>query len=83
MADRWKPGPKTAWLQKLTSYYYARMFRHYQPDMTTRETTSLSENLTTHVDNTRKSTYVWLPIRWENGVPKIDWYDTWKIEDFL
>lgn len=25
--------------------------------------------------------YVWLPIKFENGIPKIYWYDEWRIED--
>ena len=35
---------------------------------------------------TRKDTsiadYVWLPIRFEDGVPTIRWYDQWRWEDF-
>ena len=26
--------------------------------------------------------YVWLPLRFDNGVPRIDWLDEWKIEDY-
>ena len=28
--------------------------------------------------------YVWLPVEFDdNGVPKLHWYDEWKIEDFI
>ena len=33
-------------------------------------------------DVTNNATYVWLPITWENGMPKICWKDEWKLEDF-
>lgn len=32
--------------------------------------------------NTAKSNYVWLPIRFENDMPIIDWYSEWRIEDY-
>lgn len=83
MADRWEPGPKSAWLQKLTEGHYRRMFRNYIPDTSVKGTTRLSEKQILHMENTRKSTYVWLPIRWEKDRPVIDWYDEWRVEDFL
>ena len=33
--------------------------------------------------NTSISEYVWLPMKFENGKPVIDWYDEWRIEDFV
>ncbi len=33
--------------------------------------------------NTSIADYVWLPIKWEDGVPKLYWLDEWKIEDFI
>lgn len=88
MADRWMPGPwmpppKHAWGQKLTSLYYKNVFRNYTPDTSIKETTRLSDKETTYFENTRSSRYVWLPIQWESGVPKLHWYDEWKLEDFL
>ena len=32
--------------------------------------------------NTSLADYVWLPIIFEDGIPKLRWYDEWKIEDF-
>jgi hypothetical protein len=34
------------------------------------------------LDATSNATYVWLPVTWENGVPKIYWKDEWKLEDY-
>lgn len=34
------------------------------------------------VRNTSIADYVWLPIKFNNGIPEIYWYDHWKIEDF-
>jgi len=34
------------------------------------------------LDATRDARYVWLPITWENGMPKIYWKADWKLEDY-
>ena len=33
------------------------------------------------VRNTKNARYVWLPIRFEDGVPRIHWQETWRWED--
>ena len=33
--------------------------------------------------NTSVAEYVWLPMTFKNGVPTIDWYDEWQVEDYL
>lgn len=33
--------------------------------------------------NTAMADYVWLPIKFENDVPKIYWHDHWTVEDAL
>ena len=33
-------------------------------------------------ENTAISDYVWLPIRFDGDVPRIDWLDEWRVEDF-
>ena len=32
--------------------------------------------------NTSRADYVWLPVIFEGGVPKIYWHDSWKTSDF-
>lgn len=34
------------------------------------------------IDETRKSTYVWLPFTFDGGIPRLHWRDRWKLEDF-
>ena len=31
--------------------------------------------------NTARSNYVWLPVTFEEGKPKIYWRDSWKLSD--
>lgn len=33
-------------------------------------------------ENTRLADYVWLPISFEGDVPRIDWKDEWRLEDY-
>lgn len=33
--------------------------------------------------NTSIADYVWLPVKFENGIPCLEWLDEWKIEDYL
>lgn len=33
-------------------------------------------------ENTAIADYVWLPIRFDGDVPRIDWLDEWRIEDY-
>lgn len=32
--------------------------------------------------DTSKARYVWLPVTFESGMPRIHWYDEWRVEDF-
>lgn len=33
--------------------------------------------------DTSKACYVWLPITFEDSMPRIRWYDQWRVEDFI
>ncbi len=33
-------------------------------------------------EDTAKANYVWLPLQFEGDMVYIDWYDTWKLDDF-
>jgi hypothetical protein len=33
--------------------------------------------------NTSIADYVWLPVIFEDGIPKLRWYDEWRWEDFV
>lgn len=80
MADRW--------LNDLTPdkptgvEYYAALFDENYP-MTPERRTELRNMSSREITarNTAMAEYVWLPIVFENDVPKIYWSDEWTIED--
>jgi len=81
MADRWLTDLKEDTPNSME--YYAACF---DPDCELpKEKIEYYKNLSTD-DLTAlmiyKADYVWLPIKLENGMPKIYWYDEWKVEDF-
>lgn len=81
-ADRWLPGKKysiiTALMMKCTEY----LFKKYKPDTAPKEALPLPAKKTLKFENTRKAAYVWLPIVWEEDVPKLYWKDSWRVEDY-
>lgn len=82
MADRWKPGKM---IPKMSGSIIKGMEKHfadYVPDRSPKQPSPLPGKLARHTDNTSVSTYVWLPIQWENGKPVIRWHDQWKWEDY-
>lgn len=81
-ADRWLPDKKTAELSDQMQAEFQRSFKHYKPDLSPRENTVLPGKVLSHDEDTRNSTYVWLPIEWEGEKPMIRWIDEWRLEDF-
>ncbi len=82
LADRWKPGRKSALKTKVMEKYYQHMFRNYTPDLSEKKTERLQDEKRRFYEDTSKSRYVWLPIEWEKDKPVIRWYDEWRLEDF-
>jgi len=56
---------------------FVRLFDPVNPDLSV-----LDEFNTLTQKDTSKADYVWLPVTFENGVPKLHWRDEWRIEDF-
>lgn len=81
-ADRWQPGKKSAWMTTKVLEGMERRFKNYTPDRAPKETTSLPGKKVLRMENTRKSTYVWLPIEWEGEKPVIRWKDEWRLQDY-
>ena len=54
---------------------FAMRYRKENPIKTFKETDWTSRN-------TKNARYVWLPITFEDGTPRIHWHDEWKWEDF-
>ena len=57
-------------------------FKDYKPDYEPKKAGPLPGKEQRHMENTSKSTYVWLPIEWEGEKPVIRWRDKWRVEDF-
>lgn len=82
MADRWMPGKMAMKMSSAVISGMEKRYADYQPDRTSKTAAALPGKLQKHGENTSKSTYVWLPIRWVNDVPTIEWRDEWSLEDF-
>lgn len=85
LADRWVPQvcgtnePKT-FIAGIMKAKLSNLYR--ERDTTQVQITDKSKSKRTSRDATSSATYVWLPITWENGVPKIYWKPDWKLEDY-
>lgn len=81
MADRWlndlTPDKPTG-----VEYYAARFDEDYPMTEERREKIKKMTMKDMTEKNTAMAEYVWLPIVFENDIPKIYWHDEWKIEDF-
>lgn len=79
-ADRWVPGKMDLLYEK-----YGELFHQaFDPDTASAEN---MKKLADYIgDDTRQNTsaaeYVWLPVCFENDVPRIAWKDEWTIEDY-
>lgn len=85
LADRWLPETCGTNEPKKELENIAKHFKSHQPNERNFEEVKL-EDMTNEKrrewDLAKYATYVWLPITWEDGVPKIYWKEQWKLEDF-
>lgn len=82
-ADRWMPGKIAVKMSSQVLKGMEKHFADYEPDYSPREAVPLPGKVQKHSENTRKSTYVWLPIEWKGEKPVICWRDEWRIEDLM
>ena len=83
LADRWVPDyPVDAKLADLLERCTAQRFdpKHYKA--TPEEMQHMMQSPMLSSANTSRADYVWLPITFENGKPKIHWCDSWKLSEF-
>ena len=83
LADRWVPDyPVDAKLADLLERCTAQRFdpEHYKATSEEMQTMMQSPMLTSA--NTSRANYVWLPITFEEGKPKIHWRNSCKLNDF-
>ena len=77
-ADRWLPNA-----MDLPYEEYAEFFNlAFSEDRDEKRFQELVEKYKGISDNTSIANYVWLPLKFENDMVYIDWYDEWKIEDW-
>lgn len=81
-ADRWMPGKLAVKMAPQVISGMKKHFADYQPNREPMEAKPLPRKLQKHSENTKKSTYVWLPIEWEGEKPVIKWHDEWRLEDY-
>ena len=82
MADRWLvdlTDDKPSGIE----FFAARFDNDYPMSEERREEIKKMTMMDMTAKNTAMADYVWLPITFENDIPKIHWYDEWKIEDFV
>lgn len=83
LADRWMPQcvgtvePQREW-QRMTGVFKDHKPHPVKPGMEIR-TADRSSDLRTGWDVTQNARYVFLPIRWIDGKPSIDWMDEWQL----
>ncbi|WP_353123630.1 family 43 glycosylhydrolase [Dysgonomonas capnocytophagoides] len=85
VADRWMPKSCGSDLFKRLSTIMRDMFKDSKPQERNFDQVAMVDKTTekrTALDATKNARYVWLPIVWENDVPRIYWKDEWKLEDF-
>lgn len=82
MADRWLVDLRDD-LPSGVEYYATRFDENYDISPERRQEIFNLNMADLTSKNTSIADYVWLPIVFENDVPKIYWHDEWKIEDFV
>ena len=78
LADRWLPEEMDepySHTEMLFNAWFNPEYTPHNPDLEGGIEASLEKNISL-------ARYVWLPLRFDNGVPRIDWLDEWKIEDY-
>lgn len=81
MADRWVPEyvmTKEKYDAFVRAIYsrYDKSYKASFKDMITMMTSPMMGSANTSIAN-----YVWLPVEWEDDMPRIRWRDSWNLED--
>ena len=82
MADRWLTDLADD-APSGVEYFAARFDKNYPMSEERRAELKRIQFPEISKKNTANAEYVWLPIRFENGIPKIYWMDQWRIEDVI
>lgn len=85
LADRWYSDSTQVEVSQREWARIGKLFAGHKPAprntecVGMKDMTSISRN---GWDVTCKGTYVWLPITWEDGIPKLYWRDEWSLDEF-
>jgi hypothetical protein len=82
LADRWLPQlPEN--MPNVFDSIAAMASGEARPEMTAEQMAGMGAVMAAgQGENTAISDYVWLPIRFDGDIPRIDWLDEWRVEDF-
>lgn len=80
-ADRWITDIELCRQRAQSMEAYAKIVPKEEADLEPKLSFELPKEEKVYEADTCKSTYVWLPIKWEKDTPVIYWMDEWKLED--
>lgn len=81
-ADRWITDLDLCRQRAKSMEAYAKIAPKEKPDLEPKVSFELPKEEQVYEADTFQSTYVWLPIKWENDCPVILWRDEWKLDEF-
>lgn len=82
LADRWLPQLPDE-IPNVYDSVAAMAQGADRPEMTAEQAASMGAVMAAGSgENTSISDYVWLPIRFDGDMPRIEWLDEWRLEDF-
>lgn len=76
VADRWIPGHMEWEYEKYKKVFEKKFISDFE------EESDLSDCEFDEIINTSLANYVWLPFRFEGEMGYLDWFDSWRIEDY-
>lgn len=83
LSDRWVPDYVVdARRADLVERAVASVYAPEEYAVTPEERAEYDAAPNLHAAKTALANYVWLPIRFENGMPVIEWRELWRLEDF-
>lgn len=86
VADRWQPHTNKTDIPAREYQSFLRRYKDHKPypqDFEEPKPVDRRYTLVNENQDVYKATYVFLPVRIRDGVPVIEWYDEWRIEDFV
>ena len=86
LADRWDPQTFRTDIPSKTAAAKKNSYLNHRPNPEDYSTPAVQDRRYSLIGPTHdvyNATYVFLPVIWKDGVPSIEWFDEWRVEDFL